>query len=457
MKKSLFVFAMLLICMAFGAAGASPSITDGGTTGWIAENNYLFLQNQNGQVSQLPLAIDDLVRMKDDEIICRTSDGRTIAVKKDGSGSRIVDEAEADSQTDPQPDPENGILLLKDRQVSDSACAAATDGIYLYYAEKSGLSCILRVIDTEDVPKTVPEGSRGARALALSGRNITEPLSMTVTREALTLTGKDHQITVISLLTGEAARYPAVSEETEAACVTGGKLYRYRLAEERKWIYESGSALSTPSPAPTAKPTQTPKPTPQQYTDEDGTIYYGAYGKKVRKIQERLYELGYPILKIDGKYGQETQLAIDLFCDAIHVREHRYITRKVQNRLFAKDAPVYDPYLPLKLGDQGVSVLYMQMRLKELGYDPGKTDGIYGKNTMAAVALFQQDFGIQIGDKEKFGEAASHEMLELLYSPEPWPTAEPTATPSPTPVPTFTPAPTQEPTATPVPATQTDL
>ena len=41
----------------------------------------------------------------------------------------------------------------------------------------------------------------------------------------------------------------------------------------------------------------------------------------------------------------------------------------------AKDAPEYDEYRPLKKGDRGVSVLRMQKRLKELGYDPGKLDG----------------------------------------------------------------------------------
>ena len=178
----------------------------------------------------------------------------------------------------------------------------------------------------------------------------------------------------------------------------------------------------------------------------------------MRKIQTRLSELGYPIWKIDGIYGDETQLAINLFCDAIHVREHRYITLKVQTKLFAKNAPYYDPYLPLKVGDQGVSVLYMQTRLKELGYDPGKPDGVYGKNTVAAVALFQAVNGMSPGpgDREKPGEAASSELLELLFAPEPTPSPFPVITPTPVPAPTATPVPTATPEPT-KPATQTDL
>ena len=67
--------------------------------------------------------------------------------------------------------------------------------------------------------------------------------------------------------------------------------------------------------------------------------------------------------------------------------------------------------------------------------------------TVAAVALFQKDYGIILAENEKPGEAASHEMLEKLFAPEPTPTVvpAPTATvkPDPTPAPNY--------------ATQTDL
>ena len=461
MKKRMFIPVILLICMLCATAGASPSVTDGETTGWITGNNYLYLQDRNGKASQLFMKIVDLIQVTDDELICLSENQQIIAVKKNGSGSRIVDEAEYSTLESRQMKLEEGVLYLMDQQVSASVCTAATDGIYLYYIEKDDSSFVLHVNALQNTSGTIVPQSRDDYALALSGKYVPEPMNLTVTREALTLTGTDHQLTVMNLLTGETIRYPATSDRTAAACMQGGILYRYQLTEDQYWIPESGTAAVTPTA--TTEPTNTPTPTPgttaRQDTDEDDTIYYGAYGKKVRKIQERLSELGYPIMKIDGKYGRETQLAIDLFCDAIHVREHRYITRKVRNKLFAKDAPAYDPCLPLKLGDQGVSVLYMQTRLKELGYDPGKLDGIYGRNTVAAVALFQQDYGIKLAEKEKPGENASHEMLELLYAPVPdtTPTSEPT--PELTPATTATPAPTHSPTQTPttVPATQTDL
>ena len=448
MKKYLIVLFLLAACLLCVSAGAAPALTDGETTGWIAENNFLFLQNTEGMTAQLSMEINDLIRFTDDELLCLAGNQQIIAVKKNGSGSRIVENTELILQEDQQLKLENGVLTLKGSQVSASVCAAATDGRYIYYVEQDNPnSFTLRVATVQEHTGTVMPKSRDDYALACSGRYVAEPASMTVTREALTLTGKDHQVTVMNLLTGESSVYHATSEQTAGACLQGGILYRYVLTEDSHWVFESVTALTTATPTPTQTPapTFTPKPTakPTDYYDDNGTIYFGAYGKTVRKIQQQLQDLGYPISKIDGKYGEETQLAINLFCDAIHVREHRYITKKVQNRLFANDAPYYDPYLPLKLGDRGVSVLYMQTRLKELGYDPGKLDGIYGKNTVAAVALFQRDFSIVIGENEKPGEVASHEMLELLYSPDPGPTPFPTVEPTPTP--------------TPEPASQTDL
>ena len=458
MKKYVLILVMILLFLFCESAGAAPSVSDGETTGWIAENNYLFLQGPNGLTAQLSMEISDLVRVTDDELICLAGNQQIIAVKKNGSGSRLVEYAEADALKTEPVKIENGVLTLNGQEVSTAAAAAATDGKYLYYVEQNGPeSFVLRVSALQGQNGSSAANSRDAYAMSFSDKYVAEPLNMTVTREALTLTAKDHQITVLNLLTGGSSVYPAASTQTASACMQGGMLYRYILAEDGRWILESGTAVSTSTPAPVLTPTPKPAQQNPSYSDDDGTIYYGAYGKTVRKIQSRLYDLGYPIWRIDGKYGEETQLAINLFCDAIHVREHRYITRRVQNKLFAKNAPVYDPYLPLKKNDQGVSVLYMQMRLKELGYDPGNLDGIYGKNTVAAVALFQKDYNVKRAKNEVPGEVASRDMLILLYT-EPDPST-PTATPTPTPTPTLTPEPTATPTPTPTPepATNTNL
>ena len=423
-KTAFFVLAVILTCLLCSSAGAAPSVTDGETTGWIAEKNYLFLQGPNGTVAKLSMEIGDLIGITENELICLGGNGQVIAVKTNGAGSRIVPEAEAAALKEPSLKTEEGKLLLNGGPVSEKAVAAATDGVYLYYVEKIGLSSFaLRVKPVVNDGTPVRPRSRDAYALSFSDKAVTEPVSMNVTREALTLTDTARDVTVMNLLTGEMTVHSAPGSQADAACVQGGMLYRYLLTEDRRWVLESAAAVSTPTPAPTTTPTPRPTEKTASYYDDDGTVRFGASGNRVRKIQARLKELGYPIWGVDGKYGEETQLSIDLFCDAIHVREHRYITAGVQKKLFAGDAPYYDPYLPLKKGDRGVSVYYMQAKLKELGYDPGTLDGIYGRNTVAAVALFQADNGMYPGpgDKDLPGEAASRELLELLYGPEPTP------------------------------------
>ncbi|HEX4812763.1 MAG TPA: L,D-transpeptidase family protein [Nonomuraea sp.] len=53
------------------------------------------------------------------------------------------------------------------------------------------------------------------------------------------------------------------------------------------------------------------------------------------------------------------------------------------------------PRKTLKLGARGKAVTWMQKRLAELGYRPGKVDGRYGGTTLAAVWAFQKVNGIK--------------------------------------------------------------
>ncbi|MEO3789927.1 L,D-transpeptidase family protein [Nonomuraea sp. B10E15] len=58
-------------------------------------------------------------------------------------------------------------------------------------------------------------------------------------------------------------------------------------------------------------------------------------------------------------------------------------------------ATVTAPGRTLKLGAKGEAVTWMQERLTELGYRPGKVDGKYGGTTLAAVWAFQKVNGIK--------------------------------------------------------------
>ncbi|MGR6921605.1 L,D-transpeptidase family protein [[Actinomadura] parvosata] len=59
------------------------------------------------------------------------------------------------------------------------------------------------------------------------------------------------------------------------------------------------------------------------------------------------------------------------------------------------EAAVTAPRKTLRLGAKGKAVTWMQKRLTELGYRPGKADGQYGGTTLAAVWAFQKVNGIK--------------------------------------------------------------
>ncbi|MGN9839518.1 L,D-transpeptidase family protein [Nonomuraea sp. H19] len=58
-------------------------------------------------------------------------------------------------------------------------------------------------------------------------------------------------------------------------------------------------------------------------------------------------------------------------------------------------AAVTAPRKTLKLGAKGKTVTWLQKRLTELGYRPGKADGQYGGTTLTAVWAFQKVNGIR--------------------------------------------------------------
>ena len=459
-KLTAVIAAILLAAGMIGTAMAAPVITDEDVTAWIGENDRVMLQDANGLIRQSSAAVTDLIGCSETEIYCMAPDGHSFALQKSGLSDLprdvVLTEEETAALRKGAAELQDGILKTGDTVISSHAVTFTEDGRFVYWIDLTDDKGY--TIKQAPIPgKAAADSTTGGIVLSFYGLSVPEPLSMAVTKDAVTVTTAEHKAFVIDLATGKTEEYPAVSELTKAAFRADGKLYYYREGVTKPWELEqvlilTPAVTATPAPTaaptptvtvkPTAKPTATPRSSGQDSDIPDGAISKGARGSTVRKIQQRLADLGYPVGKVDGSYGDNTQLAINLFCDAIGVREHNYITKKVRNRLFADDAPAYDPYLPLKLGDRGISVLYMQARLAQLGYDPGKQDGIYGTKTAEAVARFQVFWSIPLEKDEKPGEKASRDLMIMLYDPN---------LGTPTPVPTETPAP------TPVPATPTDL
>ncbi len=438
MKRVTLLLLFLVFSLLCAGALAGPAVTNGQATAWIAGDGVLMLQDAGGVVRQLAVTAIDLPWMSKDSLCCVTGTGERLVLSMDGSQISAAVGTPAESPEQTRITLENGVLSLDGIMLSAAVSTYTHDSAFVYYIEQEGENRTLRV---RSMQENGAEG-RDVWALALDGRPVAQAQSLTVTQDALTMTGADRQVTVFDLRTGGTLELPVSEAALDAACMMNNTLYRYTCSDAGLWTLtgteqlpaanaaaaptQAGqptaipTAVPTATPSPTPRPTATPTPkptaTPKSFIDEDGTIHKGASGAEVKKIQNRLAELGYPVGNADGKYGDNTQLAINLFCDAIHVREHNYITPSVKKKLFSSSAPEYDPYLPLEKGDRGVSVLYMQKRLKELGYDPGKLDGIYGDNTVAAVAKFQKDFDLKPGTGKKPGEYATHKLLEILFT-----------------------------------------
>ncbi len=437
---NLFTAILALMLMLCAGAGADPAKTDGTVTAWIGEGNELFLKCTDGVTRKLSVPMKDLLQMTDTEAVGLTQNNQIVAVKKDGTGYSVLSEYATAEQIETQTDKtvvlEDGKLTVGETVFSERAVAAATDGLVLYWINRGENGFMLM---QKEIPGKETEAA-GRAPGTLTGKSVPEPAYLCVTGEALTVTAKDRSVVSFSLKDGASIPFAASGQETAGACMADGRLYRYTSTELGPWVVETiqNDAIQrvtvTPEPAAaTPAQTQTPVPTPKttpvpttvpgsgSQKQDDGNIYKGARGQTVRKIQLRLQELGYPVGYTDGSYGEQTQMAVNLFYEAIGQRERNYITQSMYRKLFANDAPYYDPYMPLQKGNQGTRVRMLQTALKKRGYDPGKIDGIYGQMTINAMAAFQQAVEYVPAQGEYPGEYANREILITLLGEDPQP------------------------------------
>lgn len=119
--------------------------------------------------------------------------------------------------------------------------------------------------------------------------------------------------------------------------------------------------------------------------------YYAAQkddeGDDIRRIQSRLYELGYLATEdqVTGHFGDSTEEAVKRLQDMNELDQDGKVGRKTLNLLYSEEVR---PNL-LSFGEKSDVVLAAQERLKLLGYMTSEPDGNYGNDTVIAVKLFQ--------------------------------------------------------------------
>jgi len=181
------------------------------------------------------------------------------------------------------------------------------------------------------------------------------------------------------------------------------------------------------------------------------TLKNGSSGEEVRRMQQRLKELGYLKGSADGDFGAATETAVKAFQAQHGLTVDGKAGSATLNKLYsasAKKAPTTTatntpratatPFTSYKNGDSGAEIKKMQQRLKDLGYLRGSADGDFGDATEAAVRAFQANNNLTVDGK------AGNATLNKLYSSSakrapsdptrtPRPTATPTARPTATP------------------------
>lgn len=155
---------------------------------------------------------------------------------------------------------------------------------------------------------------------------------------------------------------------------------------------------------------------------EDTTLRSGSRGEAVKKLQQRLKELGYYAGSIDGVYGSGTIKAIRAFQERNKLTVDGVAGSGTQKVLYSSSAKKAaddadddkvadsDDDGALREGSRGTAVKTLQQKLKNLGYYKGSVDGVYGSGTIAAVKAFQTR------NKLTVDGVAGTDTLKVLYS-----------------------------------------
>ena len=149
---------------------------------------------------------------------------------------------------------------------------------------------------------------------------------------------------------------------------------------------------------------KTDKEEAKEESKDDGTLKQGAKGAEVKKIQQRLKELGYYTYGIDGDYGDRTVNAVKAFQTKNGLTADGVCGDSTLKKLNSDDAITAKGSTTVELntsqtlqkGDNGAQVKALQNALKKLGYYTNSLDSDYGYRTAEAVSAFQRANGLTV-------------------------------------------------------------
>ena len=133
-------------------------------------------------------------------------------------------------------------------------------------------------------------------------------------------------------------------------------------------------------------------------------------------LQQRLKDLGYYTIRVDGIFGSGTQRAVRWFQSVNGLTVTGKADNATQQLLYSSQAKAASGYSPdsydtlSRSNRYNANVVPLQRRLKALGYLSGSVDGYFGSNTYRAVRNFQSRNGLSVTG------IADPGTQQLLYS-----------------------------------------
>ncbi len=118
-------------------------------------------------------------------------------------------------------------------------------------------------------------------------------------------------------------------------------------------------------------------------------VMEGISGTDVKELQKRLRELDY-LDAATGYFGSDTTEAVREFQSRNNLDVDGKVGELTREALYSEDAIPH----AISYGEKSDEVLAYQKRLYKLGYLTTEPDGTFGKDTVAAVKLFQQINGL---------------------------------------------------------------
>lgn len=153
----------------------------------------------------------------------------------------------------------------------------------------------------------------------------------------------------------------------------------------------------------TAKPTATPTPkvTATPKISENIYLKLGNNNSNVKKMQERLIDLGYLNGTATGKFCVVTEVAVIAFQNrnisySDGIAGYQTLTKLYSSSARKAGSSAGIIGISLKNGSSSsAAVKTMQRKLKSLGYYTGSIDGSFGSTTETAVKAFQKNNGLK--------------------------------------------------------------